>query len=281
MIYLSTGGFSEKTFLQVSQLLSNNTIKGLELSAGKYTDTLERDLLAVSKQFNIALHNYFPVPQVPFVFNLASFNIEIVHKSMEHAKKAIKLTSDLNGEFYSFHAGYLLDPQVTELGRKIENKKLNSRDDALKIFIKRVNELAIFAQKCGVTLLIENNVVSRKNFDSFNSNPLLMAEPDETKVIFEQVQHNVKLLVDVAHLKVSAKTLNFDPVKFLSDFEGITAAYHISDNNGLEDSNKPFTKDSWFVKHLKNDLKYYSLEVYVSDISVLEKQYALLSEILG
>ena len=123
-------------------------------------------------------------------------------------------------------------------------------------------------------------LIALSSFDSFNSNPLLMAEPSETRTIFEQMPHNVKLLIDVAHLKVSAKTLKFDPVKFLSDFEGVTAAYHISDNNGLEDSNKPFTKDSWFVRHIRKDLKYYSLEVYVSDISVLEKQYALLSEIL-
>ena len=280
MIYLSTGGFSSKTFLQTSQLFNNKTIKAFELSAGQYTGTLDLDLMQVQDNFNIALHNYFPVPKEPFVFNLASFNVEILDKSMAHAKKAINLTAKFGGEFYSFHAGYLLDPDVSELGNKINKKKLNSRSEGLEQFIKNVNELAVCANESGITLLVENNVLSKANFESFNNNPLLMTGPEETKIVFERVNDNVKLLIDVAHLKVSANTLKFDPVSYLNKFKSITAAYHISDNNGLEDSNEPFTIDSWFVEHIRKDLNYYSLEIYVADIKVLEGQYSLLSSIL-
>lgn len=280
MIYLSTGGFSKNTFLQTSQLFNKDIIKGLELSAGQYTATLESDLDSVQTYFKIALHNYFPVPKDPFVFNLASFNDEILEKSMAHARRAIKITAKHGGEFYSFHAGYLLDPDVSELGHKINKKKLNPRKDGLEQFIKNVNDLAGFAGGYGVTLLIENNVISKRNFESFNNNPLLMTGPDETEEIFSRVRANVKLLIDVAHLKVSANTLGYDPVKYLNDFKNITAAYHISDNNGLEDSNDPFSIDSWFVKHIRKDLSYYSLEIYVSDVKVLEQQYALLSNVL-
>jgi len=280
MIFLSTGGFHENTFLQTSRLFNNNIVKAFELSAGKYTETLEQDLITVAQNFDIALHNYFPVPKEPFVFNLASFNDEIISKSIKHAQKAIQLTAKYGGGFYSFHAGYLLDPQPSELGKKINKKKLNDRDDGLTQFIKHVNQLALFAQQYDITLLIENNVISQKNFESFNYNPLLMTEADETKLIFSKVEKNVKLLIDVAHLKVSANTLKFDPIKYLNDFSEITAAYHISDNNGLEDSNEPFTIESWFVKHIRKDLEYYSLEIYVSDINVLESQYNLLTNIL-
>ncbi len=280
MIYLSTGGFHDKTFLETSCLFSNEIIKAFELSAGKYTKDLEQDLMAVSEKFNIALHNYFPVPEEPFVFNLASFNEDITSKSMKHAKKAIALAAKYGSEYYSFHAGYLLDPQVSELGQKINKKKLNNRSDGLRQFIKHVTELAVFAQEHGITLLIENNVISKNNFESFGCDPLLMTRSEETRFIFSQVPENVKLLIDVAHLKVSANTLKFDPVAYLNEFSKITAAYHISDNNGLEDSNKPFTEDSWFVPHIRKDLKYYSLEIYVSDIEVLEGQYKLLSNIL-
>ncbi len=280
MIYLSTGGFSNKTFLQTSQLFNNKTIKALELSAGQYTATLDLDLLQVQESFKIALHNYFPVPREPFVFNLASFNTGILDKSMAHAKKAIKLTAGFGGEFYSFHAGYLLDPDVSELGNKINKKKLNKREDGLKQFIKNVNELASFANEYGVTLLIENNVISKRNFESFNNNPLLMTDVEETELIFSHVLDNVKLLIDVAHLKVSANTLKFDAVSYLNKFKNITAAYHISDNNGLEDSNEPFTINSWFVDHIRKDLSYYSLEIYVSDVKLLEDQYTLLTNVL-
>ncbi len=280
MIYLSTGGFSNKTFLETSQLFNNKTVKALELSAGQYTTTLDLDLQKVQENFKIALHNYFPVPKEPFVFNLASFNKDILDKSMAHAKKAIKLTAEFSGEFYSFHAGYLLDPDVSELGNKINKKKLNNRKEGLEQFVRNVNELADFAKEHGVTLLIENNVISKKNFDSFNNNPLLMTDAEETELIFSHVLDNVKLLIDVAHLKVSANTLKFDAVSYLNKFKHITAAYHVSDNNGLEDSNEPFTINSWFVEHIRKDLSYYSLEIYVSDINVLENQYSLLSSIL-
>jgi sugar phosphate isomerase/epimerase len=199
---------------------------------------------------------------------------------MAHAKKAIKLSAEFGGKYYSFHAGYLLDPQASELGKKIKKKKLIDRTEGLNQFIKHVNELAIYAENFDITLLVENNVVSNSNFESFNCNPLLMTETNETKQILNETRDNVRLLVDVAHLKVSATTLNFDPIEYLNEFRGETSAYHISDNNGLEDSNEPFTKDSWFVPHISKDLEYYSLEIYVSDIAVLQQQYKLLSEIL-
>jgi len=280
MIYLSTGGFSNNTFKETSNLFNNQIVKAFELSAGKYTPSLSSDLSHVCESFEVALHNYFPVPKEPFVFNLASFNAEILKKSIEHATRAIELSSQYGSKFYSFHAGYLLDPQPSELGHKIKSKKLNSREESIEHFIKNVKELATFAEKHDVTLLIENNVISKTNLDSFNCNPLLMSEPIETQYIFSQLPKNVRLLIDVAHLKVSANTLHFDPVKYLEDFSSITLAYHISDNNGLEDSNEPFSESSWFVPHIRKDLTYYSLEIYVSDIKVLEEQYKLLTNIL-
>jgi len=280
MIFLSTGGFPECTFLQTSSLFSSGIVKALELSAGKYTAHLEQDLKLLKNDFEFSLHNYFPVPKVPFVFNLASFDKEILAKSKKHAKQAIEITATHGKNYYSFHAGYLLDPQVSELGQKIKNKKLNSREKGLYHFVNNVNELAVFAEKLGVELLIENNVISFENFKSFNNNPLLMTDPGETEKIFSLLHKNVKLLIDVAHLKVSAKTLQFDAVDYLYKFSDITAAYHISDNNGLEDSNEPFTMDSWFVEHIRKDLNYYSLEIYIKDVRSLEKQYKLLEELL-
>jgi len=75
------------------------------------------------------------------------------------------------------------------------------------------------------------------------------------------VEANVKLLIDVAHLKVSAKTLKFDPINYLSKLENWIEAYHLSDNNGQIDSNKNLTSKSWFWKYLKADVKYCTLEL--------------------
>jgi len=73
---------------------------------------------------------------------------------------------------------------------------------------------------------------------------------------------SVRQLIDVAHLKVSANSLNFDASQMFELCNERIAAYHLSDNNGLEDSNKQFGEDAWFWPHLKSDVDYYSVEVY-------------------
>lgn len=278
MIYLSTGGFHENTFLEVASKFDESLVKGLELSSGKYTDSLLSDLDSVNNRFSIALHNYFPVPKEPFVFNLASCNPEILVKSMQHAKNAITLSAKFGCPFYSFHAGYLLDPKVDELGKTIKEKKLLDRNVGLKQFIKNVNELACYAKELNVELLIENNVLSKNNYNSFKTNPLLMVDAIETEQIFNEVKDNVHLLIDVAHLKVSANSLGFCPNDYLRTFKSITHGYHLSDNDGTEDSNQPFYTNSWFWSEIRKDLDYYSIEVYDQDILSLENQYRLVSD---
>ena len=66
----------------------------------------------------------------------------------------------------------------------------------------------------------------------------------------------------MAHLKVSSNSLNFDPIEFIKKCDHITGGYHLSDNNGISDSNDPITENSWFWNYIKPDLEYYSIEVY-------------------
>jgi hypothetical protein len=51
-----------------------------------------------------------------------------------------------------------------------------------------------------------------------------------------------KLLMDVGHLKVSSVTENFSKVKALEDVSKFIECYHISENDGIIDSNKPLNK---------------------------------------
>ena len=46
------------------------------------------------------------------------------------------------------------------------------------------------------------------------------------------------------------------------DLNEIITAYHLSDNNGLVDSNKKFINRSWFWKNLKKNVKFFTIEVY-------------------
>ena len=85
--------------------------------------------------------------------------------------------------------------------------------------------------------------------------------------------------MDVAHLKVSSKTLNFNLQKAHNSLRKYISAYHLSDNNGIIDSNKKFSKNAWFWKHFKKNTDFITIEVYnvsgkdYSDlVSIVEKK---------
>ena len=262
MIYISTGGYKHLAFEDTIKELSEAGIFAFELSGGQFSDDVVGKLGTLSKTYAFALHNYFPPPKTPFVLNLASFRDDIAQASMSHITHAIDISHSIGAKFYGFHAGYLIDPPVSELGAKISRQVINDRDKALGLFLDRADMLAEYAEAKGVKLLVENNVLSKDNYISFGENPLLMVDQDETHEIMSRSHRNLGLLIDVAHLKVSANTLKFSPVAYLENFYDLVSAYHFSDNFGFEDSNDEITEDAWFWPYINKGLDYYSLEIY-------------------
>lgn len=262
MINVSTGGFNNLNAFETANLFLSNEIKDIELSGGKYSKDLINLIKGIKNKGRLQVHNYFPPPKEHFVLNLASLNENVSKLTINHIKNSIRLASDLGSNHYSFHAGFLLDPMVKELGKRIEKQKLFDRAEALDIFLHRVNELAQYAIKYKVDLMIENNVISKNNIEEFQENPFLMCDPTETEYIIEKIPDNVGILVDVAHLKVSANSLKFDPKLFFEKINARIRGYHLSDNNGLSDQNLPFDRKSWFWNFLKRDVDYFTIEVY-------------------
>lgn len=275
MILVSTGGFRERSAADAARELASEDITGIELSGGNYSDTLLEDLRALSPAIRFQVHNYFPPPAEPFVLNLASLDPEIGRRSSAHVEKALKWCAALGSDRYSFHAGFLLDPKVDELGGRIACQHLFDRHACIEVFVDRVSRAAEQAKKVGVTLMVENNVISSANALEFDENPLLMCDPKECQGIMDRMPEGVRLLIDVAHLKVSARSLGFDPAVLLSACHEWIAGYHLSDNNGLEDSNESFSADAWFWPHLKPDVGYYTIEVYGASPSQLRQQIDL------
>ena len=102
-----------------------------------------------------------------------------------------------------------------------------------------------------------------------------MCEKDECLKVINKLPENVKLLVDVAHLKISSKTLNFAPEGFLKSCNNIIGGYHLSDNNGLSDTNEKFNEDSWFWPYINKKINYYTIEVYDLDFKEIKNLYNL------
>jgi sugar phosphate isomerase/epimerase len=273
--------FSQYSVLSTVQQLILKGCAEIELSGANYEPYLLKQLQQLSNKASFRIHNYFPPSEIPFVFNLASANEDIAQISLKHARTAMEWAVELNSPIYSFHAGILFDPQPEELGRPIKKYPLQDRDQGLQRFLERVSQLSDIAQKHGIQLLIENNVISSKNFQSFGKDPFLMTTSEEAITIMKNTPDNVNLMIDVAHLKVSSHTLKYDPIVMLRDCKQWIKAYHFSDNDGIYDSNERIRIDSWFWPYLKRDLDYYSLEIYHVSMETLLQQKELVQKKLG
>tara|TARA_B110000858_G_scaffold198405_1_gene264661 strand:+ start:3896 stop:4744 length:849 start_codon:yes stop_codon:yes gene_type:complete len=278
-VFISTGGFSKLTGLQASNKLLKNKLKDVELSGGLFENNSINKIAKLKKKLNFRIHNYFPPPQEPFVLNVASLDRDVAKKSMDHVYSSIKYCKKLNSDFYSFHAGFLCDPKINALGKKFFTKKLFNRNKCIKLFLKRINKISKFAAKLNIKILIENNVLNSKYRP--NENPFLMADEKEILKILKKFPKNVKLLMDVAHLKVSSQTLKFNALKALKRLNPYIGGYHLSDNDGKTDSNDFFSEKSWFWEDLRKDLDYYSIEVYSGNVKKIYKLHNRLIKFLN
>ena len=278
MIFISTGTIGGQSAVKTTKEFLDLGIREIELSGGLYEENIVGKIKKFKKLASLQVHNYFPPPKVSFTLNLATFNKDLLNICYKHLKNSIRLSSELGRNYYSFHAGFLIDPQPKELGKKINKKKINNKEEAIKVYVERLNNLSVFAKKEGVGLLIENNVLNKEHYKTFEQDPFLMTSTDDALYIMKNTPNNVNLLVDFAHLKVAAKTLNFNPVDFLKICDPWIKGYHLSDNDGEYDSNDLITESSWFWPHIKKNLEYYTLEIKCDDKSILLNQRELVKK---
>ena len=270
-VYISTGGYSNVSADKSVKDLIENGITSIELSGGLHTPDLIDNLFKNKEKAKFQIHNYFPPPKNPFVVNLASLDNDVANQSLEHIKNALQCCARLGSKYYSFHAGFLCDIKVSELGARVQKRELYDRKKSKDLFLERILRISNIAKNLDIQLMIENNVFSKRNKMEFEDNPFLMCDSNECLQLIKQTPKNVKLLIDVAHLKVSANSLNFDPNEMMVDCQNYIGGYHLSDNDGLSDTNATFDKNAWFWEYIRKDLNYYSIEVYHLPIIEMRK----------
>ena len=237
----------------------------------------------ILKQIDIHLTIYFMNSvfiKIPFVLNLASINPEISKRSIEFIQNSIELSSEVGSEFYAVHSGFLVDPDINELGKTIKQNNIVSRSSAMELFKSRVLELSDFASERNVRLLVENNVLSKNNFHHNNGNMLLLVDPEEIVNFMNEMGGKVGLLLDVGHLKVSSKTLGFDLIKSITLLNDITEGYHLSENSGDSDDHKIFDNTAWFLEHIDKSKSFSTLEINDSSYSEILKLSNWISQFL-
>lgn len=282
-IYLSSGAFQARNLMQVVSDAMRLRIKNIELSSGlSHTDDV-LDTLNSANNINYLVHNYFPSPHEPFVLNLASLDETIHMQSIALCHRAIDLSAALNAPYYSVHAGFCFHLTPEMLGDPITQSTVSEQlyvpyAQAYDHFVATIIELAQYANDRNVGLMVENNVVSSAYLAGGENKGLLIAEPTEMLRFIQDVEYTgVKLLVDTGHLKVSATALNFDAmtaIEYLSDHIG---ALHLSDNDGIYDTNEPITTSSWFYP-LLSQLTHlpWVIEAYTLTDDEIAQQFELL-----
>lgn len=285
MIYISSSSIKDKNLIAVLEEFRKNKINQIELSGGtSFNKNLEDDLLTYKKkhELNFRLHNYFPPPEKDFVVNIGSLNDEIYKKSLAHCLRAVKLSKKLESSRYAIHAGFLLDPNVNEIGTGNKLGKNNFFNEYQCIQKMKDAWVILMKEAEGkVKLYLENNVISNTNYSNFKSNPFLLTDKDSYLKMKESFKFNI--LLDLAHLKVSCKSLGLNFEKEASFLFKETDYIHLSGNDALEDTNNSILSDNDVVNFLRNQnlsKKTFTLEVY-EDIDKIIKDYNFLKSLIN
>jgi len=282
MIYVSSSSIRKDTMKEVIEGLYLNGFSSIELSGGtNYYKDLEDDLIRLKREYdlNYLCHHYFPPPLEHFVLNLASLNDVIFEKSLECLIKAIRLSKRLGASKFSFHAGFLMDVNVDEIGNKFSLNRLYDRDKAMERFCMGFNVLEKEAME--LQLYIENNVFSYSNSETYRGiNPFMLTNYNEYLELKKNIE--LKLLLDVGHLQVSSKSLNLDFYDELEKLIMISDYIHLSENDGLHDQHRCLSNSSAFFNILRNySLKDKTVTIEVcEDIQKVRMSYDLINEII-
>jgi sugar phosphate isomerase/epimerase len=280
MIYISSSCVKHTKIRDSVQELATNGFQNIELSGGtEYYEDFENDLLELKGKYNLnyRCHNYFPPPKKPFVLNLASLNDETFQMSFDHLKKVVALSNRLGADKFAFHAGFFIDIKLSEIGKKLSRDNLFDEKEAVERFCNAYK--IIKKQAKNVSLFIENNVFSKTNADTYDGeNPFMMTNFNEYKSLKEIIDFN--LLLDVAHLKVSAKTLGLNWEDEFENMIDVSSYIHISDNDGLHDLNNQLTRSSSLLSMLRQantKNKDFTLEIY-DNMDAIKKSNEILNE---
>lgn len=246
--------------------LAHAGFRHIELTGGtRYYDGFEKDLLRLRDEFDLSyfLHNYFPPPTEHFVLNLASMDDRLYRCCIEHCKRAIDLCRKLGSDRFGVHAGFLIDFSPQEAGKRIGLRKLNDRQAALARFCEAWR---LLQQEAGddVRLYIENNVLSHSNAATYgDENPFFLTDYAGYQELGRMIEYN--LLLDLAHLKVSAHSLGHNFQDQVAMLMPLTDYLHVSGNDSLHDQNYGICGDSDMVEALRaSDItgKAMTLEIY-------------------
>ena len=228
--------------------------------------------------FHYIIHQYFPPPEKPFFINLASQDEHILRRSRDQIIKSIDFCSDFNINFFSFHAGFRVDP---DMNLRFSFDNISEYESSFNIFKGSIEKIVDYAERMDVKIAIENNVLSEYNLIDGKNKLLLMCELCEFERLFNEIDSkNLGVLLDIGHLKVTSNLLKFDAEEFIDKLKDKIFAVHVHENNGRVDEHRCFREGDWSLDvvntHFKNRGIPIVLECKCQDERELENALMLL-----
>lgn len=198
--------------------------------------------------FQYLIHNYFPIPKESFVLNIASINDRIRRKSISHIKKAINFCSEHGVKLYTFHPGFLTDPNGANKSdnnydfqwdeKQLQNKNYKM---AKEYMYNSLDEAVKYAQSKKMTIAIETEGSLN------NNNHLLMQKPDEYLEFMGKYNENdIGINLNIGHLNLAANAFDFKRQNFVDLIQNYIVAMELSENDGVEDQHLPLQQESWY-----------------------------------
>jgi sugar phosphate isomerase/epimerase len=198
--------------------------------------------------FQYLVHNYFPIPQISFVLNIASFDEQIRNLSLQHIKKAIDFCKKTGAKLYTFHPGFLTDPKGSNQSNnnydfQWEQNQLShaGHDKAKDLMYQALDEIVEYAASKEINISIETEGSVKKK------DHLLMQQPHEFEEFMTKYKvSDIGINLNIGHLNLAANAFEFDRYAFIDLIEKYIVALELSHNDGLEDQHQPLQADQWY-----------------------------------
>lgn len=266
MIYVSSSCLKSKSITHAIECLEKMGFKNIELSGGTYSyKDITEDLIGLKERLGLRYfcHNYFASPREEFVVNLGSLNDAVYEKSIEHLKSAIKISSLIGAKKFGIHAGFFLDPTIEQFGDNIPLVPLFDREKSINRFCEGYKILKSVSGD--VELYIENNAYSFLCSKRYGKDTLPFMLLHYGDFVNLRKRLDFKMLLDVAHLKVSSNSLGLDYFGELMNMFVETDYIHLSHTMGIHDQHERISindpiLDIFKTKGLKG--KDITLEIY-------------------
>ncbi len=258
MLYFSSSGIDSPSVVEAVSTLVAEGIRNIELSGGaNFEEDLEERLLELKSRhsLNYLVHNYFPPPPNHFVLNVGSVDPNVRERSANFVKTAIRLAKSLGSQLYAMHAGYRRNFSPA----KDRNAPFEAADDSpanaesvYQNMLLSLRNVKPDADQAGIKLGVENlfPAPAAAMPDS------ILCAPDELSRYLDDTQADgLGLLIDLGHLKIAARQLDFDADAFLrsltNDHMHRIMEIHLSGNDGHTDQHGPLEDDDWQLSCLE------------------------------